>query len=101
MEESNVDLIETPLLDKEKIEKEKDMIENKIEILKTPTGFLNVRNINDVNGKKIGKVLPGEQYVFQEENSGWYNIILSDNSSGWVNSEYVKVIESEIVDNDQ
>lgn len=66
--------------------------ELKIEILKTGTGFLNVRDANNTKGKVVGKVLPGQQYVAQADQDGWYQITLSDGSAGWVFGKYAKLI---------
>lgn len=96
--------VQTPTEVKEEVKQEVAIpAVKKIEILKTPTGSLNVRDISNAKGKKIGTVLPGEQYVFQEEKDGWYNITLPDGINGWVSGEYVKVVSSEqgTVNNDQ
>ncbi|MFZ2834757.1 MAG: type II secretion system F family protein [Candidatus Moraniibacteriota bacterium] len=69
-------------------------VKNRIQIIETPTGFLNVRDTPSAKGKKIGKVLIGEQYVFQEEKDGWYKIVLSGETVGWVSGEYVKKLDN-------
>lgn len=74
------------------VENESDVQEKKVEILKTGTGFLNVRDINDAKGKKVDQVLPGEQYVYQGEEAGWYQIVLANGGVGWISGKYAKVV---------
>lgn len=60
----------------------------KIEILSTPTGFLNVRNSPSASGGLKTQVKPGETFDLLEENpAGWYKIKLKD-GEGWVSSQY-------------
>ncbi len=66
-------------------------VEKKLEILKTGTGFLNVRDAGNIKGKIVGKVLPGEEYVYRDEQNGWYQIVLADENVGWVIGEYIKL----------
>jgi uncharacterized protein YgiM (DUF1202 family) len=54
---------------------------------------LNVRDVANTKGKIIGKVLPSEQYVYQSQQDGWYEIILADGTTGWVIGEYIKLME--------
>ncbi len=63
-----------------------------LETQKTGTGFLNVRNEAGTQGSIVGKVLPGEQYVYENEQNGWYEITLSDGTAGWVSGDYVKLV---------
>jgi len=64
----------------------------KLKILNTPTGWLNVRDDASLDGKAIGKVYPGQEYEYTDKQSGWYKIILSDGTSGWVYEKYVQTI---------
>ena len=52
----------------------------------TPTGWLRVRETP--KGEEIGKVNPGEKYLLVEDTPGWFKIILSDGSFGWVSKSY-------------
>ncbi len=63
-----------------------------LQILDTETGFLNVRAGAGLGNEIIGTVKPGQVFDYVEERSGWYNIILSDEQSGWVFGRYVKVL---------
>ena len=62
---------------------------NKIEIGKTPTGTLNVRENASLSAPILGTVKPGEQYELLEENEGWFKIKFQD-SEGWISSQYAK-----------
>jgi len=62
---------------------------NKIEIGKTPTGTLNVRESPSLSANILGSVAPGEQYELLEENEGWFKIKFQD-SEGWISSQYAK-----------
>lgn len=59
-------------------------------ILQTPTGFLRVRESNSVSAAEIARVLPGETFELVSQDSGWFEIKLSDGSTGWISSQYAK-----------
>lgn len=61
---------------------------SKITILQTPNGFLRVRQEASLNSPEIGRVTPGETYKVLDEVSGWYQITLTDGSTGWVSSQF-------------
>lgn len=52
----------------------------------TPTGWLRVRK--NPEGEEIGKVLPGEKYLLVEDAAGWFQIVLTDGSFGWISKSY-------------
>lgn len=60
----------------------------KILILNTPTGFLRVRDSASLSGKEIAQVKPGEKYDFLSEQTGWFEIKLSDGKTGFISSQY-------------
>lgn len=60
--------------------------EASVTILKTPTGFLRVRE--SVGGMETGKVTPGDQYALVGEDGGWFEIRLKDGTKGWISSQY-------------
>ena len=60
-------------------------------ILTTELGYLNVRDTPASTGTAIGKVVPGDILPYVAENGGWYQIIVSDGTSGWVAGKYVTV----------
>ncbi len=61
-----------------------------ITILNTPTGFLRVRNAPSLGGAEIGQVKPGEKYQLLNEQTGWYQIKLTNGTLGWVSSQYAQ-----------
>lgn len=62
-------------------------------ILDTPTGFLRVRD--SINGSEIAQVEPGETYEYVDEQQGWLQIKLSDETTGWISSQYAQKQESD------
>lgn len=64
----------------------------KVEVLATPTGYLNVRRGPGTNFEKIGEIKPGEIYdlVSEDRQNGWYEIKLSG-GTGWVTKQYARV----------
>lgn len=64
-----------------------------VEILETPTGFLNVREGPGTNFKKVGQIKPGEAYELLSTNAEktWYQIKISETLSGWIINQYAKV----------
>lgn len=73
----------------------------KVEILPTTTGFLNVRSEPSLQSNLIGKVTPGEVYEYKEISDGWYKIVLcqlkdgncESGQFGWVLGDFVKILE--------
>lgn len=63
-----------------------------VKISQTPTGFLRVRKEPSTGGSEIGRVNPGEIYSILDEKSGWYQIKLKDETSGWISSTYAQKI---------
>jgi hypothetical protein len=62
----------------------------KVLILDTPTGFLRVRESNNLNSAQITTVAPGETYAIINEETGWFEIKLTDGKTGWISSQYAK-----------
>lgn len=63
-----------------------------IEVLETPNGFLNVRSAPGVEGSIVGQIYVGEKYEYEEEQNGWYKVILYDGSTGWVFGDYARPV---------
>jgi hypothetical protein len=59
-----------------------------VTILKTPTGFLRVRQEPSVSALEITQVKPGEKYPLVEEKTGWFEIMLTNQTLGWISSQY-------------
>ena len=64
-----------------------------VEILETPTGYLNVRAGAGTNFKKVAEVHPGESFdlLTEDVQKGWYEIRVSEEISGWVSKQYAKI----------
>lgn len=62
----------------------------KILILSTPTGFLRVHKDANISSAEIAQVKPQEEYILQDEQTGWYQIKLTDGTLGWISSQYAK-----------
>lgn len=62
----------------------------KVIILKTPTGFLRVREKASLDSQEIGRVNPGETFEVENETKDWLEIKLADGKTGWVSRQYVE-----------
>lgn len=60
-----------------------------LKVNSTPTGYLNVRSLPSTSGTIIAKVHPGDVYIYTAVQPGWYQITLTDGTSGWVSAQYV------------
>ncbi len=67
-------------------------VQNTVTILQTPTGFLRVRETPSIGSKEVGRVNPGETYVFTNENDLWYEIKLKDETIGWISKTYAQKV---------
>lgn len=70
-------------------ETEDQAAQQRVEINSTPVGFLRVRSTPSTAGNQITTVEPGEIFPYTEERNGWYQITLTDGTSGWVSGTYV------------
>jgi hypothetical protein len=61
---------------------------SKIVILSTPTGFLRVRETNNVSAAQVALVYPGEKYDLVSEQGDWFEIKLPDGKTGWISNQY-------------
>ena len=70
----------------------------------TGVGFLRVRVEPSTLSEEIGRVTPGEKYVYieEDEKTGWFKIIFAEGEeglpaqSGWISSQYAELSEEEI-----
>lgn len=67
-----------------------NVLDNKVTIESTPTGFLRVREQASLSSVEVGQVHPGDTFSIISEKDGWYEIKLSDGKTGWVSSDYAK-----------
>ncbi len=63
-----------------------------VQIQDTPTGFLRVRSLPDVNASESGRVYPGEKYPIVSQEANWVEIKFK-NSTGWVSKDYAVILE--------
>jgi len=66
----------------------------KLTILPTPLGYLNIRDSANTDGQIISKALANDTFEYTAENSGWYQVRLPDNKTGWVFGKYIKTINN-------
>jgi hypothetical protein len=59
-------------------------------ILDTPTGFLRVRDNPSLDGSEIAEVKPGQKFPLLNEQDGWYEIQLTDGTTGWISTQYAE-----------
>lgn len=64
-----------------------------IEVLDTPTGFLNVRSESSTSADILTQIHPGEFYPLLDESGGWYKIEYEADKEGWVSSQYAEKFE--------
>ncbi len=62
----------------------------KVVILQTPTGDLNVRESGSLNSPKISKVYPGDSFDLLDEKDNWFEIKLPNGKTGWISAIYAK-----------
>lgn len=63
---------------------------NRVTILSTPTGFLNVRSSASLDAGIVGQVTPGKSYELVDEQNDWFEVRMSDGTTGWISSQYAK-----------
>lgn len=70
--------------------------DQRLEVMETPTGYLNVRSGPSTATEQIGRVNPGDVYSYIVTDNDWYQIELDPDTEtyGWVYGDYVTVIPS-------
>ncbi len=76
-------------------------IEKMVKVKDTPAGTLNVRQGPATSYDLVGKVTPGQELKFIEEQNGWYKIIFEGTKEGWVIKTYADIIEVNVNQNQQ
>ncbi len=84
-DETSESLTPTPVLSPTITDKPRVVIKN------TPVGFLRVRETPSTAAKEIGRVSPGESFLYIDENASWYQIELSDGTRGWISKQYAAI----------
>jgi uncharacterized protein YgiM (DUF1202 family) len=68
-----------------------------IQVLETPTNYLNVRSEPNKTAEILTKIYPTEYYSYiDEQGSGadlWYKISYATNKEGWISAQYAKKFE--------
>jgi hypothetical protein len=72
---------------------------NVVEIASTPTGWLRVRSLPNLNGSEVGRVTPGDTYEILGEENGWIKIIM-DGTEGWISGDYAIRLEEQTIETD-
>lgn len=57
--------------------------------INSAAGYLNVRNKPSSSGTVIDQVKDKEEFQYTNVQSGWYEIILEDGTTGWVSGQYI------------
>jgi len=70
---------------------------DQLEILSTPVGFLNIRQDPNTTSNIIDQAEAGNIYEYIDEEDGWYEIVLSEDETGWVFGQYVEMQYVEIM----
>ena len=65
--------------------------QSQLEINSTPTGYLNVRSQPSLLGQIITQVSPGQTFAYSQTKSGWYEIELPNEQSGWIDGTYASI----------
>lgn len=65
-----------------------------VEIIATPVGYLRVRREPSTLGEEVGRVNPGERYeiIETDERTGWYKIEYEKGKEGWISNQYAKKV---------
>lgn len=66
------------------------VVQQKVVVTDTPTGFLRVRDNPSVLGKEVTRVKPGDELILLEETQGWSKVRLQDETEGYVSSDYLE-----------
>lgn len=53
-------------------------------------GYVNVRGTASASGKLIGKIMESVTLDYVAQKSGWYEVVLSDGTKGWISGTYAK-----------
>jgi len=69
-----------------------------LNIIPTPTGYLNIRQTPSLEGEIIGQASPNESYNFVDKQNNWYKIITPEDADSWVYGDYIEVNEENSVE---
>ena len=69
-------------------------IKTEIRVLPTGLGYLNVRDLSSTKGVIVGEIYPDEVFEYINEENGWFEVIVEDETTGWVSGKYVEKVEN-------
>lgn len=69
------------------------ILPKKLKIKPTSTGYLNVRNMPNLQGLVLLKIYPDEIFEYKNNQDGWYEIVLPNSTTGWVFGAYAELID--------
>jgi hypothetical protein len=64
-----------------------------VEIISSPVGYINARNLPSLNSEIVGKVFPGKKYPLLGTSGIWYKVEV-DGISAWILAEYAKITKN-------
>lgn len=62
-----------------------------LEVTQSETSFVRVRQSTSSSSAEIGRVSPGQRFIWTENSNGWYRIKF-DGKEGWILAKYVRVL---------
>lgn len=65
-------------------------IAQKVRVLQTPNGFLNVRSQPSTAAGIVTRLNTGDIVDLVSEQEGWYEVRLSDGTTGWISNQYAR-----------
>lgn len=65
---------------------------NKLRILPSSTGYINLLNTPSPGGIIVGKVFSNEIYTITSEQNGWYEITFEKDKSGWIAQNNISIL---------
>lgn len=90
-------LAKIPGAEREQQKEEPKVVEEKIKILSTPTGWLRVRSEPSLAGSEVTKVDAGGEFAYldQNEDGSWFKIEYEQDKEGWVSAQYAEKVTQE------
>jgi len=67
-------------------------VTNTLQVIDTGLGYLNVRSEPSSKSSLVEKVDVGTVLKYSDLQNGWYKVIFPDQRTGWVKSDYVKIL---------
>ena len=68
-----------------------DIIIPKIKVIGTKD--IDIHETSDDNSRIVGTMIVGQAYLYTDEQSGWYKVMLASSTFGWVDGTFVQVVK--------